>query len=126
MSVALQSPFQPGTKRLFEDAAEEEGQQHQEAAKRARCLGSPAGRCRPASHASPSHFQPSLPASAVAAVKALFPGMDAQVGLLGPGHCLRTEGEGLLHVATSGTPPCHRAYSPVMHGAGTPGADGVG
>lgn len=79
MSVALQAPF-TGTKRLFDDA-DSEGQQHQqqEGAKRARCLGSPAGRCRPAAHNVPSHFQPSLPASAVAAVKALFPGMDAQV-----------------------------------------------
>jgi hypothetical protein len=80
MSVALQSPFQAGTKRLFDDT-EGDTQQHQEQqTKRARCLGSPAGRYRAATHTSPSHFQPSLPASAVAAVKALFPGMDAQVG----------------------------------------------
>lgn len=81
MSVALQSPF-TGTKRLFDDA-ESEAQQQQEGTaqtKRVRCLGSPAGRCRPASHASPSHFQHSIPAAALAAVKGLFPDMDAQVG----------------------------------------------
>lgn len=87
MSVALQSPF-TGTKRLFDDS-DSEAQQHlqQEAAKRVRCLGSPAGRCRPAAHASASHFQPSLPASTVAAIKALFPGMDSQVSQCG---CLLT------------------------------------
>jgi hypothetical protein len=82
MSVALQSPF-TGTKRLFDDADSEAQQHHhqqQEAAKRVRCLGSPAGRCRPAAHAPTSHFQPSIPASTVAAIKALFPGMDSQVG----------------------------------------------
>jgi hypothetical protein len=88
MSVALQSPF-TGTKRLFDDDSEaQQHQQQQEAAKRVRCLGSPAGRCRPAAHASTSHFQPSIPASTVAAIKALFPGMDSQVGL-GGGFCCR-------------------------------------
>lgn len=86
MSVALQSPFTSGTKRLFEDpdSSGEAQQQQQEAErKRVRCLGSPAGRCRPAAHVSPSqHFQPSISAATVAAVKALFPGMDSQVGLL--------------------------------------------
>lgn len=86
MSVALQSPFTSGTKRLFEDPdSSGEAQQQQEAAerKRVRCLSSPAGRCRPAAHVSPSqHFQPSISAATVAAVKALFPGMDSQVGLL--------------------------------------------
>lgn len=88
MSVALQSPF-TGTKRLFDDADSEaqHHQQQQEAAKRVRCLGgsSPAGaagRCRPAAHTStpPGAHHHGLPASTVAAVKALFPGMDEKVG----------------------------------------------
>jgi hypothetical protein len=86
MSVALQSPFS-GNKRLFEDSDLDEQQQQQQqdappsAAKRVRCLGSPAGRCRPASHVvlAGSHLQHGIPASAVAAVKALFPGMDEKV-----------------------------------------------
>lgn len=89
MSVALQSPFTSGTKRLFEDpdssgeAAQQQQQQQEAERKRVRCLGSPAGRCRPAAHVLPSqYFQPSISAATVAAVKALFPGMDSQVGLL--------------------------------------------
>lgn len=84
MSVALQSPFS-GNKRLFEDShvaedqhsdAAAQQQQHAGGAKRARHLvaGSPAGRCgRPG-----SHYHAGVPASTVAAVKALFPGMDAK------------------------------------------------
>lgn len=83
MSVALQSPFS-GTKRLFEADSELEGNQQQEGTaaavnKRARC--SPAGRCRPAVQSSPSQFYQGIPSSTVAAVKALFPDMDEQVGV---------------------------------------------
>jgi hypothetical protein len=81
MSVVAQSPYSAGSsKRLF-NSEQDTGSDQFGAVKRARCLSSPAGRCRPSSSQSPphnSHNQCVHPAT-VAAVKALFPDMDEQV-----------------------------------------------
>eukprot|EP00775_Hariotina_reticulata_P004554 gene4554-4806_t len=80
MSVVAQSPYSAGSsKRLF-NSEEDTGSDQFGAVKRARCLSSPAGRCRPSSSQSPPHnsLSQGVHPSAIAALKALFPDMDEQ------------------------------------------------
>jgi hypothetical protein len=79
MSVVAHSPYS-GAKRLFESDSPDtfDLQQHQQGVvpKRARYFGSPSGRCQPLAPQNAGHI---VPQNTIAALKALFPGMDEKV-----------------------------------------------